>query len=320
MAESLPTSVSTFSRRRARADSTASFSFYQEQDDLEEPVEPLSLADRLPSMGDLDELPFEDEFEEQEDSVDLERDAADNDYVLHRRTSTQSRVSARSRLLRRDSGVSAGSGYGADRYSQKVYMVNEDLYIAIAGFRTSSVGLAAYVVLCVATLGLAWLIFRWLPRWHVRLVGKRSPLRECQWVVIENQWNEMAILNVESRSYGRSLSTVFGAPGKLTSYLLDEDQDPVLPDLRMINYRYVRFYYHPAEDKFLLCNGWKDPLWTNVRDIRAGVDSEEKNHREVVFGNNLIDIEQKSLFRLLVDEVRFFFFSFDPGSGFRERS
>lgn len=77
MAESLPTSVSTFSRRRARADSTASFSFYQEQDDLEEPVEPLSLADRLPSMGDLDELPFEDEFEEQEDSVDLERDAAD---------------------------------------------------------------------------------------------------------------------------------------------------------------------------------------------------------------------------------------------------
>ena len=202
--------------------------------------------------------------------------------------------------------MSAGSGYGANRYSQKVYMVNEDLYIAIAGFRTSAVGLAIYVLLCLCTFGLAWLVFRWLPRWHVKLVGKASHLRDCQWVVVENQWNEMAIINVDSKPYGRPLSTVFGAPSKMTSYLLDDDQDPILLDLRVINYRYVRFYFHPARDKFLLCNGWKDPLWTNVREIRTGIDSEEKSHRDVVFGSNLIDIEQKSIFRLLVDEVRFY--------------
>jgi cation-transporting ATPase 13A3/4/5 len=81
--------------------------------------------------------------------------------------------------------VSASSGYGGNRSSQKVYMANEDLYIAIAGFRTSPTGLAAYAAICVCTLGLAWLVFRWMPRWHVKLIGRPAPLRDCQWVVIE---------------------------------------------------------------------------------------------------------------------------------------
>ncbi|KAK4164861.1 vacuolar cation-transporting ATPase YPK9 [Cladorrhinum sp. PSN259] len=310
MAESLPTSVSAFNHRRARADSTVSFSFYEDEDEQGE--EGLFLGGRRPAVDDLDEIPFEDELQDEDDSTDLERDAPDNDYVL-RRASTQSRGSVHSMLLRRDSGVSAGSGYGGNRYSQKVYMENEDLYIAIAGFRTSPVGLALYIIICVATLGIGWLVFRWVPRWHVKLVGKSSLLRNCDWVVVENSWNEMAILQVDSKPYGRSLSTVFGAPGKLTAYM-DDDHDPILEDLRMINYRYVRFFFHPINDKFILCNGWKDPLWSNVREIRAGIDSEEKNHRDAVFGSNLIDIEQKSIFRLLVDEAFHPFYVFQIAS------
>lgn len=259
------------------------------------------------TVDDLEELPFEEEFDEreEEDSTDLEHNATYDSHVFLRRTSTQSRGSVHSRLLRRDSGVSAGSGYGANRNSQKVYMVNEDLYIAIAGFRTSRAGLALYVALCLATLGVAWLVFRWLPRWHVKLVGKPSALRECKWVVVENQWNEMTILDVEATPFGRSLSTVFGAPGKTTSYVAGEDPDPILQDLRMINYRYVRFFFHPLMDKFVLGNGWKDPLWSTVRGVRVGIDSDERSHRDVIFGSNLIDIEQKSMFRLLVDEASF---------------
>src|SRR5690242_13343463 len=144
MAESLPTSVSAFSHRRARADSTTSFSFYQDEDELQESGEALALesGDARLSVDDIDELPFDDDFEEPDDSIDMGRNSADGEDVFLRPTSTQSRGSIRSRLLRRDSGVSAGSAYGANRYSQKVYMVNEDLYIVIAGFRTSPVGLA----------------------------------------------------------------------------------------------------------------------------------------------------------------------------------
>ncbi|KAK1760725.1 hypothetical protein QBC47DRAFT_355886 [Echria macrotheca] len=311
MAESLPTSVSAFSHRHSRADSITSFSFYQEDADGEDvPIFQRGSAD----FDSLDELPFEDEIEDEESSADLERQAADNDYVLHRRASTQSRGSVHSRLLRRESAVSAGSGYGGNRSSQKIYMETEDLYIAIAGFSTSPVGLAAYGAMNICTLGLAWLVFRWIPSWHIKLVGRPAPLRDCHWVVIENSWNEMAVLNVDSKPYGRALSSVFGSPSKTASYMVDEDPDPILQDLRTLNYRYIRFYFHPLLDKFLLCNGWKDPSWSDVRTIRAGIDSDEQRHRDQVFGTNLIDIEQKSVFRLLVDEVFHPFYVFQIAS------
>lgn len=124
----------------------------------------------------------------------------------------------------------------------------------------------------------------------------------------------MAILRVSDKPYGRPISTVFGTPDKVTSYLFDEDQDPILRDLRTLDYRYVRFFYHPVRDKFLLCHGWKDPAWTDIRAVRSGVDSDEKSHRELVFGDNLIDIEQKSTFRLLVDEVFHPFYVFQIAS------
>lgn len=124
----------------------------------------------------------------------------------------------------------------------------------------------------------------------------------------------MAILPVSNKPYGRPISTVFGTPDKVTSYLFDEDPDPILRDLRTLDYRYIRFFYHPARDKFLLCHGWKDPAWTDVRAVRSGVDSDEKSHRELVFGDNLIDIKQKSTFRLLVDEVFHPFYVFQIAS------
>ncbi len=70
MAESLPTSVSGFHHRRARADSTASFSLYQ--DELDEL--PLRSSEGV-TVGDLDEIPFDDEIEDEESSADLEQQA-----------------------------------------------------------------------------------------------------------------------------------------------------------------------------------------------------------------------------------------------------
>jgi cation-transporting P-type ATPase 13A2 len=83
----------------------------------------------------------------------------------------------------------------------------------------------------------------------------------------------------------------------------DDDDDPELPQLRILDYRYTRFLFHPLKDKFILNNSWTDPVWTDVKSIRAGIDADEKEMRELVFGKNLIDIKQKSIPHLLVDEV-----------------
>lgn len=106
------------------------------------------------------------------------------------------------------------------------------------------------------------------------------------------------------KEYGRSLSTVFSSVEK--QYAIaddDDDDDPILPELQILDYRYIRFCFHPLKDRFVLSNGWTDPTWTDVKSIRAGIDGDEKEVRELVFGKNLIDIRQKSIPQLLVDEV-----------------
>jgi hypothetical protein len=122
--------------------------------------------------------------------------------------------------------------------------------------------------------------------------------------VRQNQWGEVTVLPVEEKLYGNPLSTVFGQSDEVGPYDGEDDYDPLMPELRILNYRYVRLFYHPVKDLFILFSGWKDPAWSDVKAARLGVTTEEKSVREVVFGSNLIDIEQKSIPKLLIDEVR----------------
>ncbi|KAI0199076.1 hypothetical protein F4808DRAFT_434112 [Astrocystis sublimbata] len=315
VAESLPTSVSAFSHRRHRADSTASFTYYDEEIDGQHD-EQVYVEDGAVSF-DVDDIPFEHGFDEDEDATtpsDIETDSA-NGYSPHRRRSSNlSTSSVHARLLRTDSAGTDQSGRISGRINQKLHIVSEDLTIVIAGFRTGRVGHLVYILLCILTLGLAYLLFRWLPRWQVKLIGEPCPLRECEWVVLENQWNEMVILNVKRLPYERPLSTVFGAPEKMFAQLLEDDRDPIMNVLQTLDYRYVRFFFHPLKDKFVVGNGWKDPSWTSIRLLRTGIDGEEKDERERVFGPNMIDIEQKSILKLLVDEVFHPFYVFQIAS------
>ncbi|KAM0238564.1 hypothetical protein ACHAPO_003532 [Fusarium lateritium] len=325
VAESLPTSVSAFSHRRPRADSTASFTYFDDEnqgfpdDDDAESVAVQSIAGDYirRSVSDIGDLEFGvDDTEEYDESPERDYRISEDDYVLRRHSSVYSRHSVNAHLLRRDSTATHGSFRRHGRTSQKVYLVNEDLTIVIAGFKTSKIGSAIYTSMCILTCGLAYLLFRWLPRWYVGLLGQATPLGECEWVVIENQWGELITMPVRSELYGRPLSTIFGLPEKLYSDALDEDVDPIVDDIRTLDYRYIRLCFHPLKDKFMLFSGWKDPNWTDVGLTRVGLDTDEKGVREVVFGSNLIDIEQKSTGQLLVDEVLHPFYVFQIASLF----
>ena len=72
-----------------------------------------------------------------------------------------------------------------DRRSQRIYMRSEDLAAVFTGYSTSMPGFVFYVILCTLTLGLAYLVFRWLPKWRIRLVGRRTPFGKCQWITIK---------------------------------------------------------------------------------------------------------------------------------------
>ena len=174
MSESIPTSNASFAHRRSRADSTTSFTYFQEDEQQTTWDDNEVVLD----ISDDDEHVFA-----EPDSMDEPRETSPR----RRKSSTFSRVSVEDPLLDRcESAATNASAYGrGGRVSQKLYILTEDLTIVVAGFRNSSLGFAVYALLCTCTLGAGWLILRWLPRWRVALVGTPTPLRECQWVVIE---------------------------------------------------------------------------------------------------------------------------------------
>ncbi|WEW56295.1 hypothetical protein PRK78_001738 [Emydomyces testavorans] len=297
VSESIPSSIASFAHRRSRRDSTVSFAYFEESTETPHWIDEEAVAD---------ESELESRYVEEQDlEFDMELPGSPLDFVDRSR----SRSSVEHPLLRREASgrreyTGAPSG---GTISQKVYIATEDLTAVIAGFSTNLAGFTIYVVICSLTCGLGYLVFRWLPRWRIKLVGYPEPLHRCQWVAIENQWGQFAIEPITCAKYDRPLSSVFGSSYKeIDVPNLDEDNDPILPYLRFVDYRYVRFCYQPLEDKFMHTGDWKDPTWTNVKFLREGLDADERDRREQVFGQNIIDIQQKSIPQIMIDEMQAF--------------
>jgi len=325
MSESVPTATSAFSHRRSRADSNASFTFYDEDQDLDSEDWPeeavLDEQDALERRGSLNaaDTLYEPEADGEVDGGN-QGDRRLSVAISVRSSGSSkrrlSRNSAESPLLRRHhSGGSADSGFRmGGRVSQKIYIQTEDMTIVVAGFKASLLGFAVYIVICVLTCGLGYLLFRWLPKWYVKVVGRSTSLSECDWVVIENQWGEMTVQELSKQEFGHSLSAVFGHSEKSKFMDYDEYDDPIMDELKIMDYRYIRFCYHPLKDKLILGCTWKDPAWTEIAAVRGGIDSDEQESRENIFGRNVIDIEQKSTAQLLVDEAFHPFYIFQVAS------
>lgn len=130
----------------------------------------------------------------------------------------------------------------------------------------------------------------------------------------QNQWGEFSILDVQKQEYGNSIASVFGEEKASKYRFYYEDDDPVMPFLRSLDYRYIQFIYHPLKDKFILNSSFKDPAWTDMGAIRVGLDSDEREHREKVFGPNMIEIQTKTVPQLLVDEAFHPFYVFQLAS------
>lgn len=165
--------MASFARRRSRHDSTVSFTYFQESTETPEWFDEEAVAD---------ESEVEEGFTRDED-VEEAYPRSSFSHLDH----TRSRSSVEHPLLRREtSGRNEYRGPpSGGNVSQKVYIVTEDLTAVIAGFSTSIMGSVAYLAICILTGGLGYLVFRWVPRWRIKLVGYPEPLYRCQWVAIE---------------------------------------------------------------------------------------------------------------------------------------
>lgn len=201
---------------------------------------------------------------------------------------------------------------------QRFYIAEEDLVVAIAGYRTSRFRLQCYYLLCIITLGLAFLVFRWKPTMRVKMIGEKTPLGKAEWVVVENEFGELTVESVKRRWYNRPLSTVLmetnedriGTPESRHYHHHETEWNPNLPILISFQYRYFTLVYSPIDDIFRSNSNWADPDWLDLEVVQHGLTSSIQEDRTLAFGKNSVNLKQKTVTEILFDEALHPFYVF----------
>lgn len=88
------------------------------------------------------------------------------------------------------------------------------------------------------------------------------------------------------------------------------EETGILHDMRYFDYQYIRFIFNPLGQVFMQNSHWKDSSWTNIANCERGLAREQHQERMMVFGQNMIDVEEKTVGQLLVQEVLHPFYIF----------
>jgi cation-transporting P-type ATPase 13A2 len=127
--------------------------------------------------------------------TELDEEEEDRHSILSSRASEASSVAVVSTpdvergdqfpLIRRKSTDRSEDLGDKVKATQRLYLADEDMVVVMSGFRTIRSRLWIYRILCLLSLGLFYLVMRWLPRWRLKFLAEPMPLSEAHWVVVE---------------------------------------------------------------------------------------------------------------------------------------
>ncbi|KAJ2559165.1 hypothetical protein EV175_000463 [Coemansia sp. RSA 1933] len=147
----------------------------------------------------------------------------------------------------------------------------------------------------------------------VQWTMRRVCLGNADFAVAVDEFGSMTIEPIVQKRYGGTLESIFGSLTRKGP--LHEHNHDTVNILSVFAHRYYFFVYHPYLEKFLLNACWMDSTWTRAPvSMRSGIPSDLCSLRRSIFGNNSIDIKEKSTGRLLFDEVLNPFYVFQAGS------
>lgn len=276
----------------------------------------------LKAFNEFERMPRSPRQREQDIDVELDNESTYATMLddRYRRRSTDSgskssgSISLRSQVSEMEEHAFLEDFTPVARY-QRYYLAEEDIVIGIAGYANCWWKVVVYHLICVLTLGLGYLVLRWIPRYRINLKGSPCPLGRADWVVIENEYGELVIKDIARDRFGGRLSHFM----VLTKNTDEEDlqmnesikeSNPTIPFILSFDYRYIKFFYNPVEDIFRTNSTWYDHHWLNVKNLRDGTSQTLQEQRLSIFGHNNIDIDEKSTVQLLADEVLHPFYVF----------
>ncbi|CCE78473.1 Piso0_001096 [Millerozyma farinosa CBS 7064] len=222
-----------------------------------------------------------------------------------------------------DDTVKEDLNFPASSEYQRFYLAEEDLVIGVAGYKDNDLKKALYYFFCILTLGMGYLVLRWLPKYRVSFMGDKTPLGKADWCVIENEYGELTIVPITKEKYDGRLSSFLNVQtedSSKSSYskqnYQERENDPFVTRIHSFTYRYLKFFYSPVEDIFKTNGNWYDIHWLNLKNTKDGISETTHKSRSQIFGKNDIIIDEKSVPQLLVDEVLHPFYIFQVFSIF----
>ncbi|KAG0284884.1 hypothetical protein BGZ96_010787 [Linnemannia gamsii] len=201
-----------------------------------------------------------------------------------------------------------------DRCQQRVYLEEEDVELVFTGYRYRKSRLYLYYIFCALSIGIIFLLGRWMPRHYIAFVAQKCEMNHAEFIVVQNEWGQLAMESVFTKYYGGPIDSVF-SPKQMEKPEDDESYNDTvttgtLHDMRYFDYQYIRFIYNPSAQAFMQNSQWKDPDWNMAANCERGVGRETHQERTMVFGLNLIDVKEKTVGQLLVQEILHPFYVF----------
>jgi cation-transporting ATPase 13A3/4/5 len=258
---------------------------------------------------------------------DENSESDDNDSALHPQQTVQSHAHHTTTQSHRDDQLNPAfhenyyPNHPSSLHFQRFYIAEEDLVLGIAGYKTSRLRMKVYQFFCIISFGLIYLLLRWLPRYKFAIIGVKVPLAKAEWVIVETEYGELNVIPVTREWYNRSLSTVMNVPqlddisennsssnSSNHQRNINSDFNPNIPILISFEYRYLRLFYSPVEDIFKTNTNWCDFNWLN--STKDGLSKDAYEDRLLVFRSNSLELKEKSISSLLVDEVLHPFYMF----------
>lgn len=175
------------------------------------------------------------------------------------------------------------------RLEQKTHL-DPEVFIVIKGYEYSRTKLWSYYFLCWLSLGILYLICRWFPKWKVSLIAYPASFETAAFLLLENNWNQIYIVDINT------------VPFNGTNACFEEELVEPLSFIKTFDFQYHFFILNP-KSKLWCNNSSLKGFWKIARkDVLNGISKEQFETRQVILGKNSIEIKQKPVLNLLMDE------------------
>jgi len=107
---------------------------------------------------------------------------------------------------------------------QQIYLADDDCLIRFTGYETIAVRQIIYLFVCCTTLGIVYLLGRWLPHKRYKYICRECDFEKAEFIVVQNQWGDLLQIKPSTVAFARPLATVFPLSSRDPASTLSEHQ------------------------------------------------------------------------------------------------